>query len=52
MLLLTILSYYKLLHLKLFLSIFNDYNIWLLIVVLLMAMGTYPIGGYLSQPHF
>jgi hypothetical protein len=61
MLLLTILGYYSLFHLKifliyyrlfhprLFLAILNNYNIWLLVVILLMAIGYFfigAIGGY------
>jgi hypothetical protein len=38
MLLLAILGYYKLFHLKLFLAILSNYNICLLIVILLVLL--------------
>jgi hypothetical protein len=46
MLLLTIIGYYRLFHLKLFLAILSNFNIWLLVLILLVAIGTYSISGY------
>jgi len=41
MLLLAILGYCMLFHFKLFLAIIKNYNIWLLMIIILMAIGGY-----------
>jgi len=44
MLLLAILGYYKLFHLILFLAIINNFNVWLLVILLLKLLVV--INGY------
>jgi len=38
--------YYKLIHLKLFLAILSNFNIWLLLAILLMVINNYFINDY------
>jgi hypothetical protein len=44
MLLLTILGYYKLFQPKLFLAIFGNSNIWILVDIILVLIGYFSIG--------
>jgi hypothetical protein len=46
MLLFVILNYYRLFHLKLFFTILRNYNTWLLVVILFVAIDGYYIGAY------
>jgi hypothetical protein len=48
MLLLPIIGYYKLFHLRLYFAILNNFNIWLLVVILLVLLVA--VNGYLYLP--